>query len=143
LRLRGLHIMNDDPTQAHVVYLGGDESYLGEPTAAGSSMQGLVSSTAPAAIRLIISLLNDAFSKAGFALEKDVARNSKIHATVVNSKWRRDDETRMSFDASALLQLFSQFTTPAVTVDCVELCELTGAATSTGTYPTVSAVTLT
>jgi len=107
---KGVNYMNDDPTDVHVLYLDlvRDETY-----------KKLVD---------LIQKINSLFIDSGLALPKDVSHNEKLHATVVNSKWRGGDimdgtldhfegrhtaqsgrkAPRVSFDATELLRLFGQ-----------------------------------
>jgi activating signal cointegrator complex subunit 1 len=111
IHLRGLNYMNDDPTEVHVVYLEI------ERTAAREKL-----------IRLI-NHINETFIEAGLALEKDVAHNEKLHATVVNSKWRKSSDEgapREAFDASDLLRMYGTLDLGDHRLESVELSTLGG-----------------
>lgn len=89
--LKGVNYMNDDPSEVHVVYLEleKDDVY--------------------SRLAKVIQIINDAFIDAGLALDKDVAHNEKLHATIVNSKWRESTAAggpRLAFDATNILSLF-------------------------------------
>lgn len=108
ISFKGVNYMNDDPSDVHVLYLDlvRDETY-----------KKLVD---------LIQKINSLFIDSGLALPKDVSHNEKLHATVVNSKWRGGDimdgtldhfegrhtaqsgrkAPRVSFDATELLRLF-------------------------------------
>jgi hypothetical protein len=139
----GLHYMNDDPTQVHVLYLGMQP----KGTAGASAVSGNGTET----VQALVQLLNDRFTREGFALESDVARNSKIHATIMNTKWRRSaasssndnvplsapvaDNARVAFNATNVLHLFGGASLGVHRMDRVELCALRGSASSGGFYP--------
>lgn len=73
--LQGLNYMNDDPTEVHVVYLE------------------LEKNAAFARLQQVIQLVNASFIEASLATERDVAHNEKLHATILNSKWRAAPNT--------------------------------------------------
>jgi hypothetical protein len=141
----GLHYMNDDPTQVHVLYLGMDP-----PAAPGGST---------AQIQALVRLLSEAFLKDGFVLEKDIARNEKIHATLMNTKWRRSvdpasltnrndnnssgsDTARVAFNATGVLHLFGGVSLGVHRLDRIELCALKGSASSGGNYPCEASISI-
>lgn len=92
--LKGLNYMNDDPKEVHVLYLEIEKDECFRKLAEA------------------ISLINETFISAGIAQEKDVAHNEKLHATIVNSKWRESKQQgggpRVPFDATSILNCFGK-----------------------------------
>lgn len=98
--VKGLNYMNDDPSEVHVVYAEIERDPVFH------KLQGL------------ITRINRAFIDAGLAQEKDVAHNDKLHATLINSKWRGSGDAgsslvpsshdRLAFDATHVLRLFGK-----------------------------------
>ena len=149
----GLHYMNDDPTQVHVLYLGMDPVGSVSATKAPSSLQAMPSTASSASslpkVQSLVQLINKTFVREGFALDKDISRNEKIHATIMNTKWRRNrgtsggfggdqlvsDSARIAFDATNVLHMFGGLSLGVHKLDRIELCSLKGSASTTGTYP--------
>lgn len=89
---KGLCIFHDDPSEVHVAFL--------QPVR-DECFNKLVT---------LIDRINKTFIEAGLASEKDVAHNEKLHATIVNSKWRTTAPAsvggRLAFDATDMLRIF-------------------------------------
>ena len=118
--LRRLNYMNDDPAEVHVVYLEIEDD---------STRHKLLT---------LINTINKAFIDAGLALEKDVAHNEKLHATVVNSKWRKstmEGGPRESFDATGLFRAFGNVDLGAHRLESIELSSLGGGNALYGYFP--------
>jgi len=91
VQLEGLAVMNDDPSAAHVLYCK-------VPDADGSR-------------QALCDQVVQVFRRAGLLLRRDAARATKMHVTLVNTRYRRQRGggggagPRRSVDCRALLQL--------------------------------------
>ena len=137
---KGVNYMNDDPSDVHVLYLDlvKDETY-----------KKLVE---------LIQNINSLFIDSGLALPKDVSHNEKLHATIINSKWRNGDVVdgtldhfdshsaskkssgpRVSFDATEVLRLFgvNGSSLGSVKLERVDLSILGSGVSADGYYQSV------
>ena len=113
IELKGLNIMNDDASAADVLYI--------EP----KPKDGLVA---------LVGAINAIFTSAGLCLQHDTARNDKLHATLMNSKFRKPADAsaegtttrqqRIPFDATPVLEGFGDARFGEYTVGRLELSRM-------------------
>jgi activating signal cointegrator complex subunit 1 len=72
--IKGLNYMNDDPSEVHILYLQVGKNNTCEK------------------LSKLIEHISQLFISAGLATENEVQHNEKLHATLMNSKWRKSDE---------------------------------------------------
>jgi len=70
ISLKGLNYMNDDPSEVHVLYLAVGKNGV------------------DAKILQLVDAVSQAFIAAGLATSNEIEHNEKLHATLMNSKWR-------------------------------------------------------
>eukprot|EP01027_Heterolobosea_sp_BB2_P010969 GEZU01016013.1.p1 GENE.GEZU01016013.1~~GEZU01016013.1.p1 ORF type:complete len:211 (+),score=32.07 GEZU01016013.1:111-743(+) len=92
LTLKNLNIMNSNAYEAHVLYAEVEES---------ETRRSIIE---------FIEYINDLFTRSGISTTRDVIQNSNLHATIVNSKYRRsnggvdnNNAKRIAFDATTIL----------------------------------------
>eukprot|EP00667_Euglena_gracilis_P006368 EG_transcript_6422 len=74
ISLKGLNYMNDDPAEVHVLYLQVGKNGLEEK------------------ILRLVEHVSQLFIQAGLATANEIEHNEKLHATLMNSKWRAAPE---------------------------------------------------
>eukprot|EP00668_Euglena_longa_P012412 GGOE01014860.1.p1 GENE.GGOE01014860.1~~GGOE01014860.1.p1 ORF type:complete len:559 (+),score=138.48 GGOE01014860.1:247-1677(+) len=75
INLKGLNYMNDDPAEVHVLYLQVGKNGLDDK------------------ILRLVDHVSQLFIQAGLATSNEIEHNEKLHATLMNSKWRSVPET--------------------------------------------------
>jgi len=138
LVLVGLEYMNDDPQAVDVLY---------------AKVEGEGSEV----VHRISEHIIQSFIEAGLLGQEEVARqrllsddgasNIKLHATLVNSKYRKGrggkggkaNDTREPFDASTMLDLHSDMPIGSMTVTSIAISAMTGSAHNGG-YKHISAL---
>ena len=135
-QLKGLEIMNDDPSSVDVLYAKVD----GE-----SSMM----------LQVIADIVYERFSNTGY-LQKSFERDSvKMHVTLMNSKFRGErvskdvrnsedceEEERKTFDIQEVLDNMGDFDFGAITVDKIHLSQRYSTNSKTGYYSESCILTL-
>lgn len=107
VRLRGLEIMNDDPSDTHVLF-------------------AKVEDTEDGRLKKLCSLLSAKLLSEGLITEDDA--DVKLHATILNTRYRNlgaDDRSapRISFDARAMLDKFGAYDFGTVRIPSLELSQ--------------------
>ena len=129
LHLKGLACMNDDPTKVDVAYL---------KVAENETQKKLVD---------VIEHVSNEFILAGLCGSKEAANNKTLHATVVNSLWRRDHgeesggkKTRVPFDMTALLNAHGDADLQAHKLMRMDLSERHAEKGETGYYKALESI---
>ena len=129
LHLKGLNYMNDDPSEVHVLYLQVGKNGLEEK------------------ILKLVDHISQTFFRAGLATGNDIEHNEKLHATLMNSKWRAVPEPppteegaarapppkveRMPFDIRPIMEEYEDVDLGLFPLATVEMSRM-GAKTSAG-----------
>ena len=119
--LRGLNVMTGDAKSAHVLYMD----------VSRDDVQRRLQS--------LVSRLNNAFIDAGLAKVADVQGNGKLHATLMNSKWRKG-RAHVPFNATDALRVFGDRAFGMHKLRSIEVNVLGGAAADDGYFGSISSI---
>ena len=105
IHIKGMQIMNDDPSRVNVLYLGIERDVFSEK------------------LLQLIDYCSQQFVLVGLCTSKETENNRKLHATLMNTKWRKDftepdpvddddellarrPDARLTFDATEILNKY-------------------------------------
>lgn len=123
IALRGLATMTADVKAAHVVYMDVQRDDIYKRLLA------------------LVNRINNAFIDAGIAKPADVQNNGRLHATIMNSKWRRhQQQAHQPFNATDALRIFGDRSFGSHQLRSIEINVLGGGAAPDGYFSSIASI---